>query len=193
MILALGDIQALNPNGIWEGMAVNYLGPYIFTKTLLPLFESTASLDGANVRIINVGSGGYRYAKYLEYDSKEAWNHPFKWYLLPSLQRYEYSTLALHLWTNKLARRLSEKRSKFVLTMTYKAPLGRRCSPALLPPVSSVLDLVTCAPRDNPEIFQGAYIYPPSIAVPQAPVALDEDGQRKLLEFTEEFLRSAEV
>ncbi|PBK58372.1 hypothetical protein ARMSODRAFT_134936 [Armillaria solidipes] len=76
MILALGDIQALNPDGIWEGMAVNSLGPYIFTKTLLPLFESTASLNGANVRIINVGSGGYRYAKYLEYDSKETWNHP---------------------------------------------------------------------------------------------------------------------
>ncbi|PBK58373.1 hypothetical protein ARMSODRAFT_1028313 [Armillaria solidipes] len=108
---------------------------------------------------------------------------------MPSTQRYEYSTLALHLWTNNLARRLSEKRSKFVV-ITQLASLGRRCSPALLPPVSSVLGLVmhpqttgaytsvfaACAPRDNPEIFQGAYIYLPSIAVPQTPVALDEDG-----------------
>ncbi|SJK99756.1 uncharacterized protein ARMOST_03067 [Armillaria ostoyae] len=158
LIPAFGNVQALNADGIGESMAINYLGPYIFTKTLLPLLESTASLDGADVRIINVGSNGYRYAKYLEYGSKEAWNHPFKWYYLPSLQRY-----------------------------------GRRCSPALLPPVSSVLDLVTCAPRDNPEIFQGAYIYPPNIAVPQALIALDEDRQRKLVEFTEEFLQSIGV
>ncbi len=27
---------------------------------------------------------GYRYAKYLEYGSKEAWNHPYKWYLSSS-------------------------------------------------------------------------------------------------------------
>ncbi|PBL04014.1 hypothetical protein ARMGADRAFT_911270, partial [Armillaria gallica] len=36
-----------------------------------------------------VGSGAYHYAKYLEYDSKEAWNHSFKWYLLPSLEHYD--------------------------------------------------------------------------------------------------------
>ncbi|KAK0434370.1 hypothetical protein EV421DRAFT_1909484 [Armillaria borealis] len=50
-----------------------------------------------------------------------------------------------------------------------------------------------CAPRDDPEIFQGAYIYPPNIAVPQGPIALDEDRQRKLVEFTEEFLQSIGV
>lgn len=55
------------------------------------------------------------------------------------------------------------------------------------------LVFAACAARDNPEIIQGAYIYPPSIAVPQAPVALDEDRQRKVLEFTEEALRSAEI
>ncbi len=50
-----------------------------------------------------------------------------------------------------------------------------------------------CAPRDDPEIFQGAYIYPPNIAVPQVAIALDEDRQRKLVEFTEEFLQSIGV
>ncbi len=47
-----------------------------------------------------------------------------------------------------------------------------------------------CAPRDDPEIFQGAYIYPPNIAVPEVAIALDENRQRKPLEFTEEFLQS---
>ncbi|PBK75291.1 hypothetical protein ARMSODRAFT_927298 [Armillaria solidipes] len=208
-IPAFGNVQALNADDIEESMAINYLGPYIFTKTLLPLLEFTASLEGADVRIINVGSNGYRYAKYLEYGSKEAWNHPFKWYLLPSLQRYEYSKLALHLWTNNLARRLSEQRSKVLVMITqpgiilsdgairtlYSLPyppfwiwlVGLVMHPQTTGAYTSVF--AACAPRDNPEIFQGAYIDPPNIAVPQAPIALDEDRQRKLVEFTE-FLQS---
>ncbi|PBK58377.1 hypothetical protein ARMSODRAFT_135075 [Armillaria solidipes] len=49
-IPAFGNVQALNADGIGESMAISSLGPYIFTKTLLPLLESTASLDGADVR-----------------------------------------------------------------------------------------------------------------------------------------------
>ncbi|KAK0213945.1 NAD-P-binding protein [Armillaria fumosa] len=213
LIPAFGNVQVLNADGIEENMAINYLGPYIFTKSLLPLLESTASLDGTDVRIINVGSGGYRYARNLEYDSKEAWNHSFKWYLLPSLQRYEYSKLALHLWTNNLARHLSEKHSKVLVMITqpgiilsdgatrplYSLPyppfwiwlLGLVMHPQTTGAYTSVF--AACAPRDNPEISQGAYIYPPNIAVPQEPIALDEDRQRKLVEFTEEFLQSIGV
>ncbi|KAK0434361.1 hypothetical protein EV421DRAFT_1909477 [Armillaria borealis] len=188
LIPAFGNVQALNPDGIWESMAVSYLGPYIFTKTLLPLPESTASLDGANV-----GSNGYCYAKYLEYGSKEAWNYPFKCYLLPSLQRYEYSKLALHLWTNNLARRLSEKRSKFVvITHPGIIPSDGAIRPLyslpyppswiwlvglVMHPQTTASVFAACAPRDNPEIFQGGHIYPPSIVVPQARAALDEDRQ----------------
>ncbi|PBL04036.1 hypothetical protein ARMGADRAFT_1070527 [Armillaria gallica] len=47
-----------------------------------------------------------------------------------------------------------------------------------------------CAPRDDPEIFQGAYIYPPIIAAPEVAIAVDENRQRKPVEFTEEFLQS---
>lgn len=62
----------MNADGIGESMAIksvflstllasaalltlspSYLGPYVFTRTLLPLLESTASLPGADVRIIN--------------------------------------------------------------------------------------------------------------------------------------------
>ena len=50
-----------------------------------------------------------------------------------------------------------------------------------------------CALRDDPEIFQGAYIYPPNIAVPRVPMALDEDRQGKLMEFTKEFLQNIAV
>ncbi|PBL04017.1 hypothetical protein ARMGADRAFT_1096166, partial [Armillaria gallica] len=47
-----------------------------------------------------------------------------------------------------------------------------------------------CALRDDPERFQGAYIYPPNIAVLEVAIALDENRQHKPVEFTEEFLQS---
>ncbi|KAK0218372.1 hypothetical protein EDD85DRAFT_990518, partial [Armillaria nabsnona] len=206
-------------------LALSYLGPYRLTKYLLPLLESTASLDGADVRIVNlylgnsihlcsrVGSSRYGYAKYLEYDSKEAWNHPFKWYLLPSLQRYVYLKLALHLWTNNLSWHLSEKRSKVLVTITqpgiilsdgairplYSLPypslwiglVGLVMHPQATGAYTSVF--VACALRDDLEIFKVAYIYPPNIAVAQVPIALDEDRQRNLVDFTEEFLQSIGV
>ncbi len=84
---------------------------------------------------MQVGSDGHSRVKYLDYGSKEAWNHPFSWFLLPSLERYseylalhptlkieillEYSKLAVHLWTNDLARRLSEEQSKVIVLITH--------------------------------------------------------------------------
>ncbi|PBL04006.1 NAD(P)-binding protein [Armillaria gallica] len=213
LIPAIGNVQVLNADDIEKSMAINYLGPYIFTKTILLLLESTASFDGADVRIINVGSDGYRYAKYLEYGSKETWNHLFKWYLLPSLQHYVYSKLALHLWTNHLGRRLSERRSNALVIITQPGiilsdgairPLYSLTYPSfwiglvglvMHPQTTGACTSVftACAPRDDPEIFQGAYTYPTNIAVPRVPIALAKDRQGKLMEFTEEFLQSIGV
>ncbi|KAG7444866.1 NAD(P)-binding protein [Guyanagaster necrorhizus] len=212
LITDLGKLQE-NSDGILESMAVNYLGPYIFTRTLLQLLESTTLLDGADVRIINVGSSGHSFVKYLEYGSKDAWNHPFKWYLIPNFERYKYSKLAMHLWTNDLARRLSEQQSKVMVLITQPGAIlsdgvihslsrlpypplwiwlaGLVMHPQTLGAYTSVF--AACAPRDNPEISQGAYIYPPNVAVAQAPAALDEVRQRQLAEFTEEFLQSIGV
>lgn len=50
-----------------------------------------------------------------------------------------------------------------------------------------------CAPRDNPEISHGAYIFPPNVAVLQAPAALDEGRQNQLFEFTEAHLKQIGV
>ncbi|KAK0218393.1 NAD-P-binding protein [Armillaria nabsnona] len=212
ILAALGKVQE-NADGIVDSMAVNYLGPYVFTRTLLQLLESTTSLDGADVRIINVGSGGHTMVKYMEYGSKEAWNHPFKWYLSSSFERYKYSKLAMHLWTNDLARHLSEEKSKVMILITQPGAIlsdgairSLRALPyppfwiwlaglMMHPPTTGAYTSVfaACAPRDDPQISQGAYIYPPNVALAQAPAALDEVRQRKLAEFTEEFLQSIGV
>lgn len=49
------------------------------------------------------------------------------------------------------------------------------------------------APRDNPEISHGAYIYPPNVAHEQASHALDEAKQKELYDFTESLLKEIQV
>ncbi|KAK0204515.1 hypothetical protein DFS33DRAFT_1258689 [Desarmillaria ectypa] len=208
-ITDLGNPQ-MNVDGVQNNMAINYLGPFVFTRTLLPLLESTASLEGADVRIVNVGSDGHKDVRYLHYGSKNTWNHKFRWSLLPTMSRYKYSKLAVHLWTNDLARHLSTEKSKVMVLIVHPGAilsdgairslktlpyppfwiwlLGLRMHPQTRGAYTSVF--AACAPRDNPEISHGAYIFPPNVAVVQAPAALDEDKQRQLKDFTEELLHN---
>ncbi|KAJ7223259.1 hypothetical protein GGX14DRAFT_351682, partial [Mycena pura] len=197
----------LNADGIQDNMAINYLGPYVFTNTLLPLLETTAS-DGKDVRIVNVGSAGYKDVKFLEYGSKDAWNHKFRWSLLPTLDRYKYSKLAVHLWTNHLAKRLTEKNSPITLLIVQPGAIlsdgairslqtlpfprfwiflmGLMMHPQTLGAHTSVF--AACQPKDSLHIFHGAYIWPPNVSTKQGPKALDENKQTELFEFTENLL-----
>lgn len=207
LITDLGNPQ-LNSQGVQDNMAINYMGPFVFTRTLLPLLESTTA-NSDDVRIVNVGSAAHKEVTYLDYSSVDAWNHKFRWSLLPTLSRYKYSKLAVHLWTNNLAKRLTTENSKVMVLLvdpgsilsdgairslkTLPFPsfwiwlLGKVMHPQEMGAFTSVF--AACASRDNPEIFHGAYICPPNVAVPQAPGALDERRQNQLFEYTEGFLR----
>ncbi|KAF8908225.1 hypothetical protein CPB84DRAFT_213358 [Gymnopilus junonius] len=205
-ITDLGNPQ-LNVDGVQDNMAINYLGPLVFTQTLLPLLESTAA-DGADV-----GSDGHKDVSYLDYSSKEAWNHKFKWTMLPTLERYKYSKLAVHLWTNNLAKRLTADKSKVIVLLVHPGAIlsdGAIRSLKTLPvPKFWIWLLGTMmypqeqggfttvfgagAPRDNAEISHGAYIFPPNVAKVQAPGALDEARQKLLFEVTKGILKSADV
>jgi NAD(P)-dependent dehydrogenase (short-subunit alcohol dehydrogenase family) len=201
-----------NQDGVQDNMAINYLGPFVFTRTLLPLLESTAA-TGDDVRIVNVGSGGHGDVTYLDYSSKEAWNHKFKWSMIPTLSRYKYSKLAVHLWTNNLAKRLTAEKSKVMVLLVHPGAilsdgairslktlpfppfwiwlLGTRMHPQEQGAFTSVF--AACTPRDNPQISHGAYICPPNVATPQAKSALDEERQRQLYDVTEALLTSINV
>jgi NAD(P)-dependent dehydrogenase (short-subunit alcohol dehydrogenase family) len=201
-----------NQDGVQDNMAINYLGPFVFTRTILPLLESTAA-NGDDVRIVNVGSAGHADVTYLDYGSKEAWNHNFRWSMLPTLSRYKYSKLAVHLWTNNLAKRLTAENSKVMVLLTHPGAilsdgairnlktlpfpafwiwlLGTMMYPQEQGAFTSVF--AACTPRDNPQISHGAYICPPNVAAPQAPAALNEERQRQLYDVTETLLKSIDV
>jgi len=201
-----------NQDGVQDNMAINYLGPFVFTRTLLPLLESTAA-NGDDVRIVNVGSMGHADVTFLDYGSKESWNHKFGRTLLPTMSRYKYSKLAVHLWTNNLAKRLAAENSKVMVLLAHPGAilsdgairnlktlpfppfwiwlLGTMMYPQEEGAFTSVF--AACTSRDNPEISHGAYICPPNVATRQAPGALDEERQRQLYDFTEAFLKSIDI
>lgn len=211
LITDLGRPQ-LNADGVQDNMAINYLGPYVFTRTLLPLLETTAT-NGSDVRIVNVGSDGHRSVRYTDYGSKEAWNHKFRWSLLPTLERYKYSKLAVHLWTNDLAKRLTATKSAITLLLvtpgailsdgairslnTLPFPrfwifvMGLMMYPQSMGAHTSVF--AACNPKNNPHIFHGAYIWPPNVSAKQGPNALNESKQGELAEFTEKLLQEIGV
>ncbi|KAK7047325.1 hypothetical protein VNI00_006556 [Paramarasmius palmivorus] len=197
----------MNVDGIQNNMAINYLGPFVFTQTLLPLLEKTAS-KGRDARIVNVGSAGCKDVTYLQFGSKEAWNNKFRFSLLPPLSRYKYSKLAVHLWTNHLAKRLSSDGSRVMILIVQPGAilsdgakrnlqslpfpsfwvwlLGTMMDPQERGAYTSVF--AACAPRDDPNIRHGVYISPPNVAEEQPKPALDERAQTELFEFTKQLL-----
>ena len=58
----LGPPAGVTRDGYEINFGVNYLGPFLFTKLLLPLLSKTAAEPNADVRIINLTSTGYAFA-----------------------------------------------------------------------------------------------------------------------------------
>ncbi|KAF7426069.1 hypothetical protein PC9H_008435 [Pleurotus ostreatus] len=211
-LISDGGKPSLNADGIQDNMAINYLGPFVFTHTLLPLLEQTAA-DGTDVRIVNVGSAGHKDVTYHSFDSKAAWNHRFSFTILPTLARYQYSKLAVHLWSNHLARRLTSNGSKVMLLIAHPGAilsdgairnlktlpfpsfwiwlLGKVMHPQERGAFTTVF--AGCAPRNDPNVVHGAYIVPPNVLFQQAKAALDEAKQDELFKFTKELLDQLDI
>ncbi|KAI0031852.1 NAD(P)-binding protein [Vararia minispora EC-137] len=95
--------------GISDSLVINHISPFVFTETLLPVLEHTASLTGSDVRIVNVSSVAHRWISNPRYDSFEALNSDFARTMKPSLNLYAYTKLANILWTKELQRRFELK------------------------------------------------------------------------------------
>jgi hypothetical protein len=66
------------------------IGPWLFTRRLLPLLKSTAQQPGSDVRVVTLGSGAHKFpsAADADYTSKEKWNRTFDKTLVKSMSRY---------------------------------------------------------------------------------------------------------
>lgn len=92
-------------DGLSDSMVINHISPFLFTRTLLPLLESTARQPGSDVRIVNVASMAHRWISKPRYNSLKALNSDFSHTWKPQATLYAYTKLANVLWTNQLQKR----------------------------------------------------------------------------------------
>jgi len=93
----------LSPDGI-EVQACNGTGHFALTVPLLPLLKQTAAMPDSHVRIVNVTSAGYRWARGPDFSTLENLNQE-SW---STWGRYGLSKLSNILFTNELQQRLIE-------------------------------------------------------------------------------------
>ncbi|KZP08212.1 NAD-binding protein [Athelia psychrophila] len=109
-----GDTQT--SDGLSENMTVNYLSPFLFTNTLLPLMTTTSRLPDSDVRIVNVSSMVHSYPKNPRFDTIEALNTSFK---DSPMTLYGYTKLANILYSKQLQQRLDADGVPIIVTSLH--------------------------------------------------------------------------
>jgi NAD(P)-dependent dehydrogenase (short-subunit alcohol dehydrogenase family) len=115
----------LNEDGIVTTFATNFVGPFVFTNTLLPLLEKTAAVEGSDVRIVNVGSDAHSLApKSVKFASREDFNAVSENSIMKKMSRYGLSKLANVMFTPELQRRLNAKNSPIVVMTVHPGTIA---------------------------------------------------------------------
>ncbi|KAJ7612418.1 NAD(P)-binding protein [Mycena rosella] len=198
------------PDGMSVMMATNYIGPYVFTRSLLDLLVKTAQEPDSDVRIVNVSSHMHRMtAPATDFDDPVIFHDECKKYTTPSFGRYAVSKYAMNLWTTELQRRLdAEGRNILVMALhpgavnTYARffPLSRLFNllfSAFLdsPDEGASTSLFAAASplvRADPDKYRGQYLMPVGTLTSSASTR-DAEMAVRLWSNTESFLQSLGV
>ncbi|KAJ3504852.1 hypothetical protein NMY22_g17784 [Coprinellus aureogranulatus] len=183
---------------------VNYIGPYIFTKTLLPLLKKTAQEPDSDVRIVNVASKvHYQVPSGVQFKSLEDFNVPYRWTLWPTLIRYGNAKLAMILWSRKLQEELrpSESLPNGITVIALHPGVVDTVSflGFIEPDVGSHTSVFAAAAKqvkEERERYQagwGAYLTDkpvPGSVVDPSEAARDDKLKEEVVETTEKFLKN---
>ncbi|KAL9110559.1 MAG: hypothetical protein Q9227_004917 [Pyrenula ochraceoflavens] len=112
----------LTADGFEGQFGVNHMGHFLFTRLLLPKMQETARLPNTDVRIINLSSGGHRWALpgggWIPETVKTDMHEWSTW------RRYGQSKLTNILFTRELARRYPEITSVAIHPGSVETNLG---------------------------------------------------------------------
>ncbi|ESK90273.1 hypothetical protein Moror_7656 [Moniliophthora roreri MCA 2997] len=114
------------PDGLSNSVMVNYISPYIFTETLLPLLTTTALAEpDSDVRIINLTSILHKITpsgtKFKEVDDLCV---EYKGKFMAGFLRYGHSKLLEILWSKHLQKRLDAADPAVPITVIVVHPGG---------------------------------------------------------------------
>ncbi|KAF5381921.1 hypothetical protein D9757_007579 [Collybiopsis confluens] len=184
----------IGPDGI-EIQACNGIGHFALTVPLLPLLKETAAKPDSHVRIVNVSSIGYTFARSPDFSSLEAVNQKGR----TTMGRYGVSKLMAILFTNELQKRIDESGTKNIFCLSLHPGAAStgvmsnllQSRPMLAPlvPIASLLwktplqgALTQLYAATSPEVeeknLRAAYLVP--IAKTEAKNTLAEDKDGKL-------------
>ncbi|CAE6410455.1 unnamed protein product [Rhizoctonia solani] len=123
----LGDAPyELNADGIENMMAINHIGHYVLTTTLLDLMKRTSSETGSDVRIVNVSSTVHNawgqntqisFSDPLDMTKPFPPKNPNSW--SHTIARYSRTKLANILFTQELQRRLNKEGSSIITVSVH--------------------------------------------------------------------------
>ncbi|XP_014550067.1 hypothetical protein COCVIDRAFT_116571 [Bipolaris victoriae FI3] len=211
---ALSRPNDKDENGISISFGTNHLGPFLLTKTLLPLMIETSQQPRSDVRIINLTSTSHyevpptaRYRNLTDFnqdfgnpDSRET-NHI----------RYGYSKLANILFTKELQRRLDNIEVPILTISVNPGGVGTagaaksiggnaeekfKKAGALTPFQGAITPLfaaVHSEPREDIESFKGAFLLPWGGLKEPSELAQDEVLAKELWETSEKVLEKVLV
>ncbi|KAJ6542827.1 NAD-P-binding protein [Mycena capillaripes] len=112
---------AKTTDGIEDGFAVNYLAPFVFTQTLIPLLISTSKQSNSDVRVIMIASAVHSFAPSGgKFNTLEEINDPLGPVKSPNgirsrYARYARSKLAAILFTKELQHHLDTAAARTVV------------------------------------------------------------------------------
>ncbi|KEP51524.1 short chain dehydrogenase [Rhizoctonia solani 123E] len=206
----LGDAAyELNEDGIEKMMAINHVGHYVLTTTLLGLMKKTSSEKGSDVRIVNVCPKSF-HLHYLPtlYLSKpfppknpNTWSH--------TIARYSRTKLANLLFTQELQRQLDEESCDIITVSVHPGYVATvRESMAKMPILgwmsnilakfflideaagarNSVYAASNPVIRSDPERHRGKFMTPIGTITPPSVLAQDPDLARDLWTLTEKLV-----
>ncbi|CAE7109615.1 unnamed protein product [Rhizoctonia solani] len=215
----LGDAPyELNEDGIEKMMAINHVGHYVLTTTLLDLMKDTSFEKDSDVRIINVSSTVHNawgrkteisFSDPLEMSKPFPPKNPNTW--SNTIARYSRTKLANLLFTQELQRRLNQEDSSIIAVSIhpgYVATAAVRESMAKMPILgwmsnilakfflvdeaagarNSVYAASNPIIRSDPASYRGKFMTPIGKVTSPSSLAQNQDLARDLWTLTEKLV-----
>ncbi|KAI9059035.1 NAD-P-binding protein [Trametes sanguinea] len=205
-------------DGIQDVVMVNYIGTYVFTRTLLPLLKRTAQEPGSDVRIVAVNSDANEQCPHdVRFRDLDDLNREFADKSFPQFLRYAYSKLMQWMFMRELQQRLDEEGVPILClgvdpgqvntegVRAYATSVGPILAPIytlvanlfFAPPTKGAYGAVFAAaspvPRAREKEYRGAFVRNSGAVVSASPLADRAELRKELWETTARVLKDLGV
>ncbi|KAF8970385.1 NAD-P-binding protein [Flammula alnicola] len=204
----------IGPDGVTNMAVVNYISPFVFTRTLVPVLQQTAKELSSDVRIVNVTSIAHKLVpSSVKFNEVADFNVKYQRRLLPGFTRYAHSKLMLALWTKTIQKHFNSDPSapitviavhpggvdtfthKWLFPRFFKWLVGLAIAQPDVGAYNSAFAAAGRRVRDDKKAYQGAYLESQPtgrIAAPNKAVLNEELGDC-LWKTTETFLEQNNI